>query len=99
MTWWDSFEALSKLQTALAILVSVLGVLTLTIKLRADQLKRQTDTRRSVERTHLDKELQAQTAAALKATAVLEARTRNRTISDLQERELIARLASAPRRL
>lgn len=73
MSWWDSFETLSKLQTWLAILVSALGVVTLTVKLRADQIKKQTDARRTEERVKLDKKLEDKTSDALRATAALDA--------------------------
>lgn len=76
MSWWDSFDTLSKIQTALAIFISILGIATLTIKLRGDILKRQSDTHRAIERAKIDKELQEQTATALRATTELDARTR-----------------------
>ena len=82
MTWWDSFETLSRLQTALAIFVSVLGIATLAVKLRADHLKKQSDFRKTEERARLDKELQEQTATALRATAELETRTRPKPFQD-----------------
>ena len=97
MTWWHSFETLSKLQTVLAVLVSLFGVLTLTVKLRADHLKKQADARRAVERAALDKELRDQTTKALKATAALEEKTHHRSISESQERELVAQLTAAPK--
>ncbi len=40
MNWWNSFETLSKLQTALAISITALGIITLTFKVRADHLKK-----------------------------------------------------------
>jgi hypothetical protein len=92
MTWWDSFDTLSKLQTALAILVSVLGVATLTIKLRADHIKKRTDVRRLEERLVLDNELKDKTADALRATAALEDRQAPRTITDAQRESIAAQL-------
>jgi len=97
MTWWDSFDTLSKLQTALAILVSVLGVATLTIKLRADHIKKRTDARRLEERLVLDKELKDKTAEALRATAALEERQAPWPLSDSQKQEFIAHLKDAPK--
>ncbi len=96
MTWWDTFETLSKLQTALAILVSVLGFITLTVKLRADHLKKQTDARRGTERTRLDKELQDKTAEALRATTALEAKQAPRTITESQRVALSALVKDCP---
>ena len=96
MTWWDSFDTLSKLQTALAILVSILGALTLTVKLRADHLKRQTDARRGEERTRLDNELHDKTAEALRATTALEAKQAPRTITDSQRAALIDLVNGCP---
>ncbi|HAO78546.1 MAG TPA: hypothetical protein DCQ92_06130 [Verrucomicrobia subdivision 3 bacterium] len=64
------------MQTALAIFISILGVLTLTVKLRADFIKKQSDTQRAIERAKIDKELKEQTATALRATTELDARTR-----------------------
>jgi hypothetical protein len=87
---WSSFEALSNLQTALTILVTILGVLALTVKLRTDHLKKGADTLRAEERAQLDKELKEKTEA-------IEAKTRRRSISDEQKRNLLARLANAPK--
>ena len=97
MTWWDSFDTLSKLQTALAILVAVLGVATLTIKLRADQIKKRTDARRLEERLALDKELKDKTAEALRATAALEEGQAPWPLSDSQKQDFIAHLKDAPK--
>lgn len=96
MSWWDSFETLSKLQTALAILVSALGIITLTVKLRADHLKKLTDARRASERAQLDKDLQDKTTEALRATTALEARQAPRTISEAQRAALTASLKECP---
>lgn len=97
MTWWDSFDTLSKLQTALAILVSVLGFVTLTVKLRADQLKKQADARRVAERALLDEELKGKTAEALRATAALEARQAPRALAQQQRDDLLNLLANGPK--
>jgi len=82
MSWWNSFETLSKLQTVLAILITILGTITVTFRLRADHLKKQSDARRSIERATLDKELREQTATAIRVTAELEERTRPKPLDD-----------------
>ena len=98
MTWWDSFDTLSKLQTALAILVSILGFATLTIKLRADHIKKRTDARRVEERVKLDKELETKTAEALRATAALEAKQAPRRFTNPQIAAMQQVLDAFPRR-
>jgi uncharacterized membrane protein YkvI len=60
---WNSFEALSNLQTVLTILVPILSILALTVKLQADHLKKAADVRRAEERAQLDKELKEKTEA------------------------------------
>lgn len=97
MSWWDSFETLSRLQTALAILVSALSVVTLTVKLRADRLKKHTDALRAAERAKLDKELKDKTAEALRATTALELAARPRSLTAEQITAFTAKLADAPR--
>jgi len=94
MNWWDSSDTLSKIQTGLAVFISVLGVATLT-ELRSDFLKKQSDARRTAERAKLDQELQEQTATALRATRELEAKTRGRSVSDEQRQKLTAGLKPA----
>jgi len=96
MTWWNSFEILSKLQTALTILISLLSVATLTIKLRGDHLKKQIDSRRSEERRLLDRRLEDKTTTALRTAAALEARQAPRSISDEHLKRLVADLRGAP---
>lgn len=97
MYWWDSFEALSKLQTGLAILVSALGVVTLTVKLRADQIKKQTDARKADERIKLDKALEDKTSEALRATAALQARQAPRSLTEAQRTDLLGLLVASPK--
>ena len=97
MNWWNSFETLSKLQTALAILVIVLGTITLTFRVRADHLKKVADARKAAERGQLDKELKEKTAQALTATTALEARQAPWTLSERQTSQLKALLTQAPR--
>ena len=82
MNWWNSFETLSKLQIALTILVSAMGLLALTFKLRADHLKKISDTQKAVERKQLDDELRDKTAEALSATVALKEKQAPRTITD-----------------
>ena len=84
MNWWNSYETLSKLQTGFAILLTILGIVTLTFKVRADHLKKAADARRSEERAQLDKELQDKTAEALRATSALEAKQAQRRFSMTQ---------------
>jgi|ERR1051325_5112846 hypothetical protein len=93
MNWWNSFETLSKLQTALAILVTALGIITLTLKVRADHLKKAVDARRAGERERVDKELKEKTAQALTATAALEARQAPRTITEAQRQSVVAQVS------
>ncbi len=64
MDWWNSFETVSKIQTALAILVTLLGFVTLTFKVRGDHLKKAADKGKTEERARLDAELQKQTKEA-----------------------------------
>lgn len=92
MSWWNSFEVLSKVQTALAIVVSVVGFATLTVKLRADYLKKQIDAKRVEERTRLDAELREQTARAIRLSAETDARTKPRSLTNEQKSSLIAKL-------
>jgi hypothetical protein len=87
---WNSFEALSNLQTVLTILVPILSILALTVKLQADHLKKAADVRRAEERAQLDKELKEKTEA-------LEARTRQRMLSSDQEAQLRQFLTNLPK--
>jgi hypothetical protein len=98
MNWWNSYETLSKLQTGFAILVTILGIVTLTFKVRADHLKKAADARRSEERARLDKELQDKTAEALHATSALEAKQAQRRFSMTQIAALQQILSSFPER-
>lgn len=97
MSWWDSFDTLSKVQTALAILVSVLGFATLTVKLRADHIKKRADARRLEERILVDKELKDKTAEALRATTSLEAKQAPRSLTDAQRTDLTRLLSNGPK--
>lgn len=97
MTWWDSIETLSKLQTALAIFVSVVGLVTLTIKLRADQLKKQADTRRTEERTRLDKQLEDKTVEARELARQAQLAGLPRSLTPEQRAKLIAAASTAPK--
>ncbi|MDZ4288218.1 MAG: hypothetical protein U0984_09675 [Prosthecobacter sp.] len=89
MTWWDSLETLSRMQTVVAILIFVLGGTALAVKLRADDLKKQADTRKSVERARLDQELQEQTRIALQATKETQASAQKVALA-AQPRRLLA---------
>lgn len=97
MHWWTSLEALSKTQTAIAVIISLLGLFSLTVKLRADHLKKQEDTRRSDERARLDKRLEEKTAEALKTAAQLEMRQAPRWLTPSQKLEVSERLKSTPK--
>jgi len=61
MDWWNSFETISKIQTGLAILVTMLGFVTLTFKVRGDHLKKAADKEKTEERARLEADLLKQT--------------------------------------
>jgi len=84
MDWWNSFETVSKIQTALAVLVTVFGFITLTFKIRGDQLKRVGDKAKADERAKVDEALKRKTAEA----AELETRlTQQQDLEKEQQKE------------
>ncbi|MEP6673181.1 MAG: hypothetical protein ABJF10_28790 [Chthoniobacter sp.] len=85
MDWWNSFETVSKIQTGLAILLTLLGFVTLTFKVRGDHLKKAADKGKSEEHAKLEADLLKQT---------WEAHTLAEQIKQQQEGE---RLRALPR--
>jgi hypothetical protein len=61
MDWWNSFETVSKLQTGLTVLLTVLGFVTLTFKIRGDHLRKLADSRRAEDHAALGRELEQKT--------------------------------------
>jgi hypothetical protein len=51
MDWWNSFEAVSKVQTGLAVALAVLAFVTLTFKIRGDHLRKTAAPHREEDRT------------------------------------------------
>src|SRR5438309_9260981 len=96
-TWWNSAETISRVLNVLAILVTVLGIATVTLKIHYDQLKKAADATSTAERSRLDKELREQTATALEATAALKARQAPRALTAEQREKLVHLLSSGPK--
>ncbi len=102
---WNDIESLqrfAKLVPYLFIFVGFIVALSgqfakTKIEDRVRSLHRAAETRRAEERKRLDQELHDGAAAALRATAAIEAKTLQRTLNTDQRSRLIKALASVPK--